>query len=44
MAIAKESKTSRYVFDDLKVDPENFRIHKGDEARTLKPRAFDMLI
>jgi Tol biopolymer transport system component/DNA-binding winged helix-turn-helix (wHTH) protein len=44
MAIAKESKTSPYIFDDLTVDPENFRIYKGDEARMLTPRAFDLLI
>jgi Tol biopolymer transport system component/DNA-binding winged helix-turn-helix (wHTH) protein len=33
-----------YRFDDVVVDRENFRVVKGGEARTLAPRAFDLLV
>src|SRR6185369_11384883 len=33
-----------YYFDDLAVDRENFCVTKGNEVRSLPPRAFDLLI
>lgn len=33
-----------YRFDDVVVDRENFRVQKGDQTRTLAPRAFDLLL
>jgi TolB-like protein len=36
--------TPLYHFDDVAVDRETFRIHKGDQTRTLTPRAFDLLV
>lgn len=33
-----------YCFDDVVVDRENFRIQKGNQTRTLAPRAFDLLL
>lgn len=33
-----------YRFDDVTVDGENFRVQKNEEAVTLTPRAFDVLI
>ena len=33
-----------YYFDDIAIDCENFRVIKGVEARSLPPRAFDVLI
>ncbi|HEX5736006.1 MAG TPA: winged helix-turn-helix domain-containing protein [Blastocatellia bacterium] len=33
-----------YHFDDVIVDCEKFRVQKGDQARTLSPRSFDLLV
>ena len=33
-----------FSFDDVTVDPENFRVTKGGENRPLTPRAFDVLV
>ena len=34
----------RYQFDDVVVDPSNFRVHKRDKVLNLAPRAFDLLV
>lgn len=34
----------QFVFDDVIVDCENFRVQKAGEARDLTPRAFDVLV
>lgn len=44
MAVPGEYNSSCYYFDDVVVDRENFRLLKGDQARTLEPRVFDLLI
>lgn len=44
MTVTKLPGAARYHFDDVLVDCENFRIRKGGEARTLGPRAFDLLV
>ncbi len=36
--------TSRYFFDDVTVERENFRILKAGQARELEPRVFDLLV
>ena len=38
------SRATFYYFADVTVDRENFCVTKGDEARSLPPRAFDLLI
>lgn len=44
--MANPTKTDEpiYRFDDVVVDRENFRVQKGDQTRTLAPRAFDLLL
>jgi TolB-like protein len=44
MASPKQDNSSTYSFDDVVVEIDNFRILKGDQAKTLEPRAFDLLI
>src|ERR1043166_5481678 len=44
MAIREPQNPVFYCFDDVVVDRENFRILKADEARTLEPKIFDLLI
>jgi DNA-binding winged helix-turn-helix (wHTH) protein len=44
MAVRTQTDLPSYQFDDVVVDRENFRIHKGDQTRTLAPRAFDLLV
>src|SRR5436190_23758210 len=44
MTVAKLPGATRYRFDDVLVDCENFRIRKGGEPRLLGPRAFDLLV
>jgi len=38
------SSIQQFVFDDVIVDCENFRIVKAGEVRSLTPRAFDVLV
>jgi len=38
------SNFQQFVFDDVIVDCENFRVQKGGEPRDLTPRAFDVLL
>jgi TolB-like protein/tetratricopeptide (TPR) repeat protein len=35
---------ARYEFDDVVVDPDNYRIYKGGILRPIGPRAFDLLL
>jgi DNA-binding winged helix-turn-helix (wHTH) protein/TolB-like protein/Tfp pilus assembly protein PilF len=44
MASLDSPKPHRYSFDDVVVDLEQFRVFKQGEARTLAPRAFDLLV
>jgi Tol biopolymer transport system component/DNA-binding winged helix-turn-helix (wHTH) protein len=39
-----ETLRTGYRFDDVVVDRENYRVTKAGEARTLAPRAFDVLV
>jgi DNA-binding winged helix-turn-helix (wHTH) protein len=34
----------RYIFDDVVVDAENYRVYKAGELRPIGPRAFDLLL
>jgi TolB-like protein/lipoprotein NlpI len=34
----------RYEFDDIVVDPDNYRVYKGGILRPIGPRAFDLLL
>jgi TolB-like protein/Tfp pilus assembly protein PilF len=44
MASPKQDNSSTCSFDDVVVEIDNFRILKGNQAKTLEPRAFDLLI
>src|ERR1043165_5167136 len=44
MTPAKLPGATRYQFDDVLVDCENYRIRKAGETRLLGPRAFDLLV
>jgi TolB-like protein len=44
MASLKKHNPAVYLFDDVLVETGNFRILKSNQARTLEPRAFDLLI
>jgi serine/threonine protein kinase len=44
MAVFEENNGIFYSFDDVVVDCEGFRVLKGGQARTLEPRAFDLLL
>ncbi|HJQ23373.1 MAG TPA: protein kinase [Blastocatellia bacterium] len=44
MAFPEPLSASRYYFDDVAVDCENFRVLKSGEPRMLEPRAFDLLV
>lgn len=35
---------TRYAFDDVVVDAENYRVYKAGELRPIGPRAFDLLL
>jgi TolB-like protein/DNA-binding winged helix-turn-helix (wHTH) protein/Flp pilus assembly protein TadD len=44
MVNAKEANARCYRFGDVVVDHGNFSVQKGGQAKTLSPRAFDVLI
>ncbi len=44
MATRRQFDVPLYHFDDIVIECENFRVQKGDETRTLAPRAFDLLV
>ncbi len=44
MVNAKEANARCYCFGDVVVDHGNFSVQKGGQAKTLSPRAFDVLI
>jgi serine/threonine protein kinase/formylglycine-generating enzyme required for sulfatase activity/predicted esterase len=44
MAVFGENNGIFYSFDDVVVDREGFRVLKDGQARTLEPRAFDLLL
>src|SRR5690242_15640802 len=44
MAVFGENNGIFYSFDDVVVDGEGFRVLKDGQARTLEPRAFDLLL
>jgi serine/threonine protein kinase/formylglycine-generating enzyme required for sulfatase activity/predicted esterase len=44
MAVFPQKNGMVYSFDDVLVDCQGFRILKDGEARTLEPRAFDLLL
>jgi len=44
MENSKQANGSRYYFDDVVIDRDNFRVRKGDQLKALTPRAFDVLI
>jgi eukaryotic-like serine/threonine-protein kinase len=44
MAIPEQNNPSFYLFDDVVVDRENFRVLKKGETQTLEPRAFNLLL
>lgn len=43
-ALPQERHPVIYCFDDVVIERDNFRVLKRDQARTLEPRAFDLLI
>jgi eukaryotic-like serine/threonine-protein kinase len=43
MAVFEEKNGFLYIFDDVVVDCQGFRVLKDGQARTLEPRAFDLL-
>ncbi len=44
MENSKFSSESRYLFDDIIIERGNFRVSKNGEAKSLTPRAFDVLV
>lgn len=44
MSIPNQQSSLAYYFDDVLVQPENFRVVKSGLTKTLEPRAFDLLI
>ena len=44
MGIPNQQSLPAYYFDDVLVQPGNFRVVKSGETKTLEPRAFDLLI
>jgi serine/threonine protein kinase/formylglycine-generating enzyme required for sulfatase activity/predicted esterase len=44
VAAREEHPPARYCFDDVVVEPRNFRVLKNGESRSLEPRVFDLLI
>ena len=44
MENSKQANGSRYYFDDVVIDRDNFRVRKGDQLKALTPRAFDVLL
>ena len=44
MPSPQERHPAIYCFDDVVIERDNFRVLKRDQARTLEPRAFDLLI
>ncbi len=44
MAFLRQKNGIFYSFDDVVVDCEGFRVLKDGQARTLEPRAFDLLV
>jgi TolB-like protein/Tfp pilus assembly protein PilF len=41
---ARAERPARYEFDDVVVDPENYRVLKAGQPRPLGPRPFDLLL
>lgn len=44
MVTPKKSQAPTYIFDDLTVDRENFRLFKAEQSLNITPRAFDVLV
>jgi Tol biopolymer transport system component/DNA-binding winged helix-turn-helix (wHTH) protein len=44
VANPKQSNTSCYYFDDVLIDPVNFRVLKAGRARRIPPKAFETLL
>lgn len=44
MSLTLSANEKLYLFDDVTVDGENFRVQKNGQCVTLTPRAFDVLI
>ena len=44
MTPTKEHNPAIYFFDDVVVESGNYRVLKRDQAKTIEPRAFDMLV
>jgi len=44
MENSKQANGSRYYFDDVVIDRDNFRVRKGDQLKAVTPRAFDVLL